>query len=123
MFGLLLCAQVLIEKLPLSCCGDPQGQAPMLGDFCTLPCPAAKLPRICLEVLVQPCDMPWSMFLHSIHNNGEKAGLHKENLLLRGCTIRNTEAVVGIVIYAGRHRLSLRLHTTTLCCMLVNISF
>ncbi|XP_006167352.1 probable phospholipid-transporting ATPase VA, partial [Tupaia chinensis] len=36
-----------------------------------------------------------------IHDNGKKAGLHKENLLLRGCTIRNTEAVVGIVIYAG----------------------
>ncbi|XP_077656278.1 phospholipid-transporting ATPase VA [Urocitellus parryii] len=36
-----------------------------------------------------------------IHNNGKKAGLYKENLLLRGCTIRNTEAVVGIVIYAG----------------------
>uniref|UniRef100_A0A673U4U0 Phospholipid-transporting ATPase n=1 Tax=Suricata suricatta TaxID=37032 RepID=A0A673U4U0_SURSU len=35
------------------------------------------------------------------HNNGKKAGLYKENLLLRGCTIRNTEAVVGIVIYAG----------------------
>jgi hypothetical protein len=28
-------------------------------------------------------------------------GLSKENLLLRGCTIRNTEAVVGIVVYAG----------------------
>ncbi|XP_059036218.1 phospholipid-transporting ATPase VA isoform X4 [Mustela lutreola] len=36
-----------------------------------------------------------------IHDNGKKAGLYKENLLLRGCTIRNTEAVVGIVIYAG----------------------
>ncbi|XP_029419656.1 probable phospholipid-transporting ATPase VA isoform X2 [Nannospalax galili] len=36
-----------------------------------------------------------------IHSNGERAGLHKENLLLRGCTIRNTEAVAGIVIYAG----------------------
>uniref|UniRef100_H0WYT5 Phospholipid-transporting ATPase n=1 Tax=Otolemur garnettii TaxID=30611 RepID=H0WYT5_OTOGA len=36
-----------------------------------------------------------------IHDNGKKAGLHKENLLLRGCTIRNTEAVAGIVIYAG----------------------
>ncbi|XP_016056231.1 PREDICTED: probable phospholipid-transporting ATPase VA, partial [Miniopterus natalensis] len=35
------------------------------------------------------------------HDNGKKAGLHKENLLLRGCTVRNTEAVVGIVIYAG----------------------
>uniref|UniRef100_A0A8C2RB89 Phospholipid-transporting ATPase n=1 Tax=Capra hircus TaxID=9925 RepID=A0A8C2RB89_CAPHI len=36
-----------------------------------------------------------------IHGNGKKAGLYKENLLLRGCTLRNTEAVVGIVIYAG----------------------
>ncbi|XP_024622174.1 probable phospholipid-transporting ATPase VA [Neophocaena asiaeorientalis asiaeorientalis] len=36
-----------------------------------------------------------------IHKNGKKSGLYKENLLLRGCTIRNTEAVVGIVIYAG----------------------
>nr|XP_036872361.1 probable phospholipid-transporting ATPase VA isoform X3 [Manis javanica] len=36
-----------------------------------------------------------------IHDSGQKAGLYKENLLLRGCTIRNTEAIVGIVIYAG----------------------
>ncbi|KAL0618798.1 putative phospholipid-transporting ATPase VA [Plecturocebus cupreus] len=36
-----------------------------------------------------------------IHDNGKKAGLYKENLLLRGCTLRNTDAVVGIVIYAG----------------------
>ncbi|KAM5207294.1 phospholipid-transporting ATPase VA isoform 1-T1 [Hipposideros larvatus] len=35
------------------------------------------------------------------HEDGEKVGLHKENVLLRGCTVRNTEAVVGIVIYAG----------------------
>ncbi|XP_031296298.2 phospholipid-transporting ATPase VA isoform X1 [Camelus dromedarius] len=36
-----------------------------------------------------------------VHDSGKKAGLYKENLLLRGCTVRNTEAVVGIVIYAG----------------------
>ncbi|XP_074066215.1 phospholipid-transporting ATPase VA-like [Macrotis lagotis] len=36
-----------------------------------------------------------------IHANGKKAALYKENLLLRGCTIRNTEEVTGIVIYAG----------------------
>ncbi|MGH0146457.1 UNVERIFIED_CONTAM: hypothetical protein FKN15_046773 [Acipenser sinensis] len=35
------------------------------------------------------------------HPNKERVGLYKENLLLRGCTIRNTEAVVGIVVYAG----------------------
>lgn len=31
----------------------------------------------------------------------DRVGLSKENLLLRGCTVRNTEAVVGIVVYAG----------------------
>ncbi|NWV45935.1 AT10A ATPase, partial [Daphoenositta chrysoptera] len=36
-----------------------------------------------------------------IHRSGKKDGLFKENLLLRGCTIRNTEEVAGIVIYAG----------------------
>ncbi|PIO29260.1 hypothetical protein AB205_0121250, partial [Aquarana catesbeiana] len=36
-----------------------------------------------------------------VHKNGKKSGLHKENLLLRGCTLRNTEVVSGIVVYAG----------------------
>ncbi|NWX37371.1 AT10A ATPase, partial [Notiomystis cincta] len=36
-----------------------------------------------------------------IHKSGKKDGLFKENLLLRGCTIRNTEEIAGIVIYAG----------------------
>uniref|UniRef100_A0A8D0GRR0 Phospholipid-transporting ATPase n=1 Tax=Sphenodon punctatus TaxID=8508 RepID=A0A8D0GRR0_SPHPU len=36
-----------------------------------------------------------------IHKNEGKAALYKDNLLLRGCTIRNTEEVAGIVIYAG----------------------
>ncbi|XP_023791890.1 probable phospholipid-transporting ATPase VB [Cyanistes caeruleus] len=33
--------------------------------------------------------------------NHEQVGFNIENLLLRGCTIRNTEAAIGIVIYAG----------------------
>uniref|UniRef100_A0A8C9ZE91 Phospholipid-transporting ATPase n=1 Tax=Sander lucioperca TaxID=283035 RepID=A0A8C9ZE91_SANLU len=36
-----------------------------------------------------------------IHQSGRRDALYKENLLLRGCTIRNTEEAVGIVIYAG----------------------
>ncbi|XP_068124255.1 phospholipid-transporting ATPase VA [Hyperolius riggenbachi] len=36
-----------------------------------------------------------------VHKNGKKSGLYKENLLLRGCTLRNTEVVSGIVVYAG----------------------
>ncbi|XP_071001236.1 phospholipid-transporting ATPase VA-like, partial [Oncorhynchus clarkii lewisi] len=35
------------------------------------------------------------------HRSGRRVGLYKDNLLLRGCTIRNTEECVGIVIYAG----------------------
>ncbi|XP_061742847.1 probable phospholipid-transporting ATPase VD [Nerophis ophidion] len=33
--------------------------------------------------------------------SGARAGLHNNNLLLRSCTVRNTETVVGIVVYAG----------------------
>nr|XP_023656655.1 probable phospholipid-transporting ATPase VA [Paramormyrops kingsleyae] len=42
-----------------------------------------------------------------IHRNGKRDGLNKENLLLRGCTIRNTEEAVGIVIYAGHETKSM----------------
>ncbi|XP_059197669.1 phospholipid-transporting ATPase VA [Centropristis striata] len=36
-----------------------------------------------------------------LHRSGRRDALYKENLLLRGCTVRNTEEAVGIVIYAG----------------------
>ncbi|XP_048351262.1 phospholipid-transporting ATPase VA isoform X2 [Sphaerodactylus townsendi] len=36
-----------------------------------------------------------------VHKGGKKVALYKDNLLLRGCTIRNTEEVSGLVIYAG----------------------
>ncbi|KAM7158629.1 phospholipid-transporting ATPase VD [Molossus nigricans] len=68
------------------------------------------------------------------HSNKERVGLSKENLLLRGCTIRNTEAVVGIVVYAGhetkamlnnsgprykRSKLERRANTDVLWCVLL----
>ncbi|XP_036890134.1 phospholipid-transporting ATPase VD isoform X2 [Sturnira hondurensis] len=68
------------------------------------------------------------------HSNKERVGLSKENLLLRGCTIRNTEAVVGIVVYAGhetkamlnnsgprykRSKLERRANTDILWCVLL----
>ncbi|KAG8439091.1 hypothetical protein GDO86_005340 [Hymenochirus boettgeri] len=34
-------------------------------------------------------------------DNGQKTGFGSESLLLRGCTVRNTEEAVGIVVYAG----------------------
>uniref|UniRef100_A0A8C2WMS6 Phospholipid-transporting ATPase n=1 Tax=Cyclopterus lumpus TaxID=8103 RepID=A0A8C2WMS6_CYCLU len=36
-----------------------------------------------------------------LHRSGSRDALYKDNLLLRGCTVRNTEEAVGIVIYAG----------------------
>uniref|UniRef100_A0A8C6YVV1 Phospholipid-transporting ATPase n=1 Tax=Nothoprocta perdicaria TaxID=30464 RepID=A0A8C6YVV1_NOTPE len=70
------------------------------------------------------------------HSNKERVGLSKENLLLRGCTVRNTEAVVGIVVYAGhetkallnnsgphykRSKLERRVNTDILWCVLLLI--
>ncbi|KAM9330395.1 phospholipid-transporting ATPase VD [Gastrophryne carolinensis] len=68
------------------------------------------------------------------HPDKEKIGLSKQNLLLRGCFVRNTEAVVGIVVYAGhetktmlnnsgprykRSRLERRLNSDILWCVLI----
>ncbi|CAL8298624.1 unnamed protein product [Boreogadus saida] len=35
------------------------------------------------------------------HSSKVRVGLHNDNLLLRSCTIRNTQTVVGLVVYAG----------------------
>ncbi|GCC31931.1 phospholipid-transporting ATPase VD isoform X2 [Chiloscyllium punctatum] len=71
---------------------------------------------------------------YMVHQNKERVGLSKNNLLLRGCTIRNTEAVVGIVVYAGhetkammnnsgprykRSKLERKLNTDVLWCVVL----
>ncbi|XP_040916463.1 probable phospholipid-transporting ATPase VD [Toxotes jaculatrix] len=70
------------------------------------------------------------------HSSGVRVGLHNSNLLLRSCTIRNTETVVGIVVYAGhetkammnnsgprykRSQLEKRLNTDVLWCVVLLI--
>uniref|UniRef100_A0A7N8X5K4 Phospholipid-transporting ATPase n=1 Tax=Mastacembelus armatus TaxID=205130 RepID=A0A7N8X5K4_9TELE len=70
------------------------------------------------------------------HSSGVRVGLHNSNLLLRSCTIRNTETVVGIVVYAGheskammnnsgprykRSKLEKRLNTDILWCVVLLI--
>ncbi|TNN72562.1 putative phospholipid-transporting ATPase VD [Liparis tanakae] len=72
--------------------------------------------------------------LNMEHPSGARVGLHNGNLLLRSCTIRNTETVVGIVVYAGhetkammnnsgprykRSQLEKRLNTDVLWCVLL----
>uniref|UniRef100_A0AAZ3RM51 Phospholipid-transporting ATPase n=1 Tax=Oncorhynchus tshawytscha TaxID=74940 RepID=A0AAZ3RM51_ONCTS len=65
-----------------------------------------KQRRVVCSFLDLDCDFDPSKYnsvielrLHSL--SGRRDGLYKDNLLLRGCTIRNTEECVGIVIYAG----------------------
>jgi len=41
------------------------------------------------------------LYLYREHPGKGRVGLHSENLLLRSCTVRNTETVIGIVVYAG----------------------
>lgn len=48
--------------------------------------------------------------LHREHANGVRVGLHSSNVLLRSCTIRNTETVIGIVVYAGKNAEFLQFH-------------
>ncbi|KAM4626029.1 phospholipid-transporting ATPase VD [Polymixia lowei] len=51
------------------------------------------------------CENPnndLSRFRGYMENSSKvRMGLHNNNLLLRSCTVRNTETVVGIVVYAG----------------------
>lgn len=86
------------------------------------------------------CENPnndLNRFKGYIEHSGEaRVGLHSSNLLLRSCTIRNTETVVGIVVYAGhetksmmnnsgprykRSQLEKRLNTDVLWCVVLLI--
>lgn len=51
------------------------------------------------------CEAPnnkLDKFTGTLTLQGEKYALDNEKMLLRGCTIRNTEWCFGLVIYAGR---------------------
>ncbi|KAJ6655156.1 hypothetical protein lerEdw1_005634, partial [Lerista edwardsae] len=51
------------------------------------------------------CEEPNSQmhsFIGTLEWRGEKYPLDSENILLRGCRIRNTETCYGLVIYAGK---------------------
>uniref|UniRef100_A0A3B4A7J0 Phospholipid-transporting ATPase n=1 Tax=Periophthalmus magnuspinnatus TaxID=409849 RepID=A0A3B4A7J0_9GOBI len=100
------------------------------------------------EMEFVPEDFHWRIECENPNNNlcrfrgymenpsGARVGLHNSNLLLRSCIIRNSEAVVGIVVYAGhetkammnnsgpRYKRSLlerRLNTDVLWCVLLLI--
>ncbi|KAG9490837.1 hypothetical protein GDO78_006263 [Eleutherodactylus coqui] len=65
-------------------------------------------------------------------NNGQRTGFGTESLLLRGCTVRNTEEAIGVVVYAGhetkamlnnsgprykRSKLEKRMNINVFCCV------
>uniref|UniRef100_A0A8C9ZUI1 ATPase phospholipid transporting 10D n=1 Tax=Sander lucioperca TaxID=283035 RepID=A0A8C9ZUI1_SANLU len=93
-------------------------------------------------------DLPLQVIIHKVslklclsfnvwlHPGGVRVGLHNNNLLLRSCTVRNTETVVGMVVYAGhetkamlnnsgprykRSKLEKHLNTDILWCVLLLI--
>ena len=52
------------------------------------------------------------VFFSSLTGTGDKVPVNRNNILLRGCIIRNTDFVEGIVVYAGRFPPELKLFCT-----------
>eukprot|EP00049_Salpingoeca_infusionum_P023355 m.11630 g.11630 ORF g.11630 m.11630 type:complete len:1209 (+) comp5754_c0_seq1:260-3886(+) len=53
---------------------------------------------------VLECELPNAKIYHfngNIPYNGRPVPLDSSNLLLRGCVLRNTESVIGLIVYAG----------------------
>ncbi|KAL3319141.1 hypothetical protein Ciccas_002204 [Cichlidogyrus casuarinus] len=57
--------------------------------------------KFCARVEVEAPNSEIYHFSGKIHTSGEPIPLRKQNLLLRGCALRNTECVEGMVVYAG----------------------
>ncbi|XP_074851996.1 phospholipid-transporting ATPase ID-like isoform X2 [Carettochelys insculpta] len=60
-----------------------------------------KLTDFCGEVKCEAPNNKLDKFTGTLTIRGEKFALDNEKMLLRGCTIRNTEWCFGLVIYAG----------------------
>ena len=39
--------------------------------------------------------------LFRVHRGGEQTGVDKNNIALRGCVLKNTQYITGLVVYAG----------------------
>ena len=51
-----------------------------------------------------PCSGVLLVFVTTVcrvYPDGKRIPVNRNNLLLRGCVLRNTEAAIGIVVYAG----------------------
>uniref|UniRef100_A0A915BCA8 Phospholipid-transporting ATPase n=2 Tax=Parascaris univalens TaxID=6257 RepID=A0A915BCA8_PARUN len=53
-------------------------------------------------VCEKPNNLVYQMKGRIMYNDGHIEGIYRENMLLRGCKIRNTTFVEGVVLYAGK---------------------
>lgn len=68
---------------------------------CNLLCDLLPPPgEVCCETPNNRLDR----FKGTLTHNGQKYSLDNEKILLRGCTLRNTEWCFGLVLFAGRGR-------------------
>ena len=54
--------------------------------------------------------------IHRVYPDGKRIPVNRNNLLLRGCVLRNTESAIGIVVYAG---VCVRVHVCVYVCACV----
>uniref|UniRef100_A0A667YQF3 Phospholipid-transporting ATPase n=1 Tax=Myripristis murdjan TaxID=586833 RepID=A0A667YQF3_9TELE len=57
--------------------------------------------RVLGEVVCEPPNNKLDRFCGTLYWRDSKYGLTNQNMLLRGCVLRNTEACYGLVIFAG----------------------
>ena len=56
---------------------------------------------VCVHVYIHICVYVVHVCVCSDTHDGQRIGVNRNNLLLRGCVLRNTTKVAGLVVYAG----------------------
>uniref|UniRef100_A0A8C4RHG2 Phospholipid-transporting ATPase n=1 Tax=Erpetoichthys calabaricus TaxID=27687 RepID=A0A8C4RHG2_ERPCA len=64
-------------------------------------CDTSKLAKFDGEVICEPPNNKLDKFCGMLYWNENKYALSNQNMLLRGCVLRNTECCFGLVIFAG----------------------
>ena len=70
---------------------------------CMSPC-VVHCVMYCVTYCIMYSNSVMIMFetvVHRVYPDGKRIPVNRNNLLLRGCVLRNTESAIGIVVYAG----------------------
>lgn len=62
---------------------------------------AADLERLQMVIEVEPPNMDLYKFKGVVSHNDKREAITNDNVLLRGCTLRNTKWALGVVVYTG----------------------